>query len=458
MENMEDRDRIIVVGAGPAGMMSAIKAAENGAKVLLLEKMPKPGKKMLITGKGRCNITNVAEKQELIKNIPGNGKFLFSCLKAYDNEDVQLFFQGLGVPTKVERGGRVFPVSDKAADVVDAMVLQLHELGIELLLDSPVGEILTAESQDSEASNGQDEHEAAKVNKGPEISEGHEAKGTKEPSTLRRVTGVRTKDGREYAGQAVIIAVGGASYPGTGSTGDGYRLASKVGHHVVKPLPALVPLEVEDEWVRELQGLSLRNVRATLLSDGEKVADFFGEMLFTHFGVSGPIILSLSRQTAQLLDKGHFMELEIDLKPALSLEQLDDRLVRDFDQYKNKALKNGMKDLLPARLIDPVLDAAYLAPDRMVHSVTREERARLGRVLKGLSMVISGTRPIAEAIVTAGGVDVKEINPKTMESKLVRGLYFAGEVTDVDGYTGGFNLQAAFSMGAAAGNWSVWNS
>ena len=422
--NEVNMDSVIVVGAGPAGMMAAIKAAENGARVTVLEKMARPGKKMLITGKGRCNITNVAEKQELIKNIPGNGKFLHSCLKAYDNEDVQLFFQGLDVPVKTERGGRVFPVSDKAADVVEAMVLRLHELGVRLVTDASVAGLLL-----KDATGG-----------------------------VRRIAGIRTADGREYRGNAVIVATGGASYPGTGSTGDGYLWSAEAGHHVVKPLPALVPLETEDDWVKELSGLALKNVRAILLSDGEKAADMFGEMLFTHFGVSGPIILSLSRQAAQLLDEGHFLELEIDLKPALNLEQLDARLLRDFEKYQRKEIKNGMKELLPGRLIEPVLDAAYLKPERMVNTITREERHRLAKVLKGLGMVISRTRPIAEAIVTAGGVDVKEINPKTMESKLVRGLYFAGEVVDVDGYTGGFNLQAAFSMGAAAGNWSVWNS
>lgn len=411
-------EKIIVVGAGPAGMMAAIKAAENGAQVTLLEKMQRPGKKMLITGKGRCNITNVAEIPELIKNIPGNGKFLHSCLQAYDNEDVQLFFQGLEVPTKVERGGRVFPVSDKAADVVEAMVLKLHELGVELITDvKAIGLLLE---------NG-------------------------------KAAGVATADGNNYYGEAVIVATGGASYPGTGSTGDGFKLAAQAGHKVIKPLPALVPLETEDEWVWELQGLALKNVKATLLADGEKVNDMFGEMLFTHFGVSGPIILSLSRQAAQLLNEGKFLELELDLKPALSAEKLDDRILRDFEKYQKKEIKNGMKDLLPGRLIEPVLDAAYLKPDRMINTITREERNRLVQTLKGLSMVISSTRPIAEAIVTAGGVDVKEINPKTMESKLVKNLFFVGEVTDVDGYTGGFNLQAAFSMGAAAGNWSVWN-
>lgn len=436
---MENVDKVIVVGAGPAGMMAAIKAAENGAEVVLLEKMNRPGKKMLITGKGRCNITNVAEKQELIRNIPGNGKFLYSCLKAYDNEDVQLFFQTLGVPTKVERGGRVFPVSDKAADVVDAMVLQLHELGVKLITDARVTEILTEGMEASEI----DEPEKA---------------GQKEDSHSKRAVGVRLADGREYQGHSVIVATGGMSYPGTGSTGDGSRWAARLGHLVVKQLPALVPLETEDEWVKELQGLALKNVRATLLSEGEKISDMFGEMLFTHFGVSGPIVLSLSRQAAQELDKGRFVELELDLKPALTMEQLDARLLRDFEKYQNKEIRNGMRDLLPGRLIEPVLDAAYLKPDRPVHTITREERRKLAEVLKCLPMIISGTRPIAEAIVTAGGVDVKEVDPKTMESKLVKGLYFAGETLDIDGYTGGYNLQAAFSMGAAAGNWSVWNN
>ena len=412
-------EKIIIVGAGPAGMMAAIKAAENGAEVVVLEKMSKPGKKMLITGKGRCNITNACDVVELLKNIPGNGKFLNSCLRAYDNEDVQLFFQGLDVPTKVERGGRVFPVSDKAADAVNAMVLQLHQLGVKLLTDVKVTEILVEDN---------------------------------------KAIGVKCAQGTVFKGDGVIVATGGASYPVTGSTGDGYRLATKVGHHVVTPLPALVPLEIEDDWARELPGLALKNVKAILLAEGQRVADYFGEMLFTHFGVSGPIILSMSRQVAQLLHEHSFLELELDLKPALSFEQLDARLLRDFNKYQRKEIKNGMRDLLPGRLIEPVLDAAYLEPERMINTITKEERHRLIKALKGLSMVISGTRPIAEAIVTAGGVDVKELNPKTMESNLIKGLYFVGEVTDVDGYTGGFNLQAAFSMGAAAGNWSVWNS
>ena len=411
-------DKIVVVGAGPAGMMAAIKAAENGASVVLLEKMKRAGKKMLITGKGRCNITNVAEIPELINNIPGNGKFLNSCIRAFDNEDVQYFFNGIEVPTKVERGGRVFPVSDKAADVVDAMVLQLHELGVKLYTDVKVSDILV---QDNKA------------------------------------VGVKTDDGQKFEAEAVIIATGGSSYPGTGSTGDGYKMADKIGHKVVTPLPALVPLELEEEWVKDLQGLSLKNVRVTLFADEKRITDMFGEMLFTHFGVSGPIILSLSRKTAQLLDEDSFVELMIDLKPALTFEQLDARVLRDFEKYQRKEMKNALKDLLPGRLIPPVLDGAYIEPDRMVNSITKEERHRLVNVLKGLLVTVTKTRPIAEAIVTAGGVDVKEINPKTMESKLIKNLYFAGEVVDVDAYTGGYNLQAAFSMGAAAGNWSVWN-
>ena len=411
-------DKIVVVGAGPAGMMAAIKAAENGASVVLLEKMKRAGKKMLITGKGRCNITNVAEIPELIKNIPGNGKFLNSCIRAFDNEDVQYFFNGIEVPTKVERGGRVFPVSDKAADVVDAMVLQLHELGVKLYTDVKVSDILV---QDNKA------------------------------------VGVKTDDGQKFEAEAVIIATGGSSYPGTGSTGDGYKMADKIGHKVVTPLPALVPLELEEEWVKDLQGLSLKNVRVTLFADEKRITDMFGEMLFTHFGVSGPIILSLSRKTAQLLDEDRFVELMIDLKPALTFEQLDARVLRDFEKYQRKEMKNALKDLLPGRLIPPVLDGAYIEPDRMVNSITKEERHRLVNVLKGLLVTVTKTRPIAEAIVTAGGVDVKEINPKTMESKLIKNLYFAGEVVDVDAYTGGYNLQAAFSMGTAAGNWSVWN-
>lgn len=411
-------DKIVVIGGGPAGMMAAMKAAENGAEVTLLEKMSRLGRKMLITGKGRCNITNASEIPEIIKNIPGNGKFLHSCIKAYDNEDVQLFFNDNGVPTKVERGMRVFPVSDKAADPVDALILKLQELGVRIITDTRVTAIKAEDN---------------------------------------KITGVKAADGTIYPAGAVILATGGASYPGTGSSGDGYKLSEVLGHTIIKPLPALVPLETEEEWVKEAQGLSLRNVEVTLWADGEKAGQQFGEMLFTHFGVTGPIILTLSRQVAKLLDEGNFVELSINLKPALTPEQLDARILRDFEKYQRKELKNAMHDLLPGKLIAPVLDSAYLEPDRMVNTITKEERKRLAEILQNLMLTVTKTRPIAEAIVTAGGVCVKEINPKTMESKIVKGLYFAGEVADVDAYTGGYNLQAAFSMGAAAGNWAVWN-
>lgn len=419
------KHRIIVIGAGPAGMMAAIKAAETSesmggtAEVLLLEKMKKPGRKMMITGKGRCNITNAADVPEIIKNIQGNGRFLFSSMKAFDNRAVIDFFEEQGVATKVERGQRVFPVSDKAQDVVDAMVGRLHELGVKLETDAAVKDILTEEG---------------------------------------KVRGVRLKSGAIYKAEVVILAVGGASYPGTGSSGDGYAMAEALGHDVVSVRPSLVPLTVEEDWVKDVQGLSLRNVRAELLVDGKAELSLFGEMMFTHYGVTGPVILSVSRTASgYLVEGGHFLELSLNLKPALSEEKLEARLQRDFEKYQRKELKNGLVELLPHKLIEPVLDAAYLPSDKPVHQLTVEERRRLVHTLQHLVLTVTGTRPLAEAIVTVGGVSVKEIEPRTMESKLVKGLYLAGEVVDVDAFTGGYNLQAAFSMGAAAGCWSIWN-
>ena len=403
--------KVAIIGGGAAGLLAGIAAAQNGAQVTIFEKMRLPGKKIMITGKGRCNITNACEIPEFIKNIPGNGRFLNSALHRFTNDDIVLLLESHGLQTKVERGGRIFPVSDKAKDVVDTLVKIFTEAGGKLQLDTKVIEILAKDGQ---------------------------------------VTGIKTISG-VYPADAVILAAGGASYPGTGSDGGGAKLAAKLGHKIVPLRPSLVPLESDYTYVDDLQGLSLRNVQGTLTADGEKIGSEFGEMLFTHFGVSGPIILSLSNLAAKALDEGKEVELHIDLKPALSEEKLDARIQRDFTQYSKKQLANGMKDLLPQRLIPVVCDMAYLDEEKFINQISREERHRLLAALKNFCVPITSTRPLAEAIVTAGGVSVKEINPKTMESKLIRGLHFAGEVMDVDGYTGGYNLQAAFSSGHAAG-------
>lgn len=403
--------KVLVIGGGAAGLLAGIAAAEQGAQTIIFEKMRAPGRKMLVTGKGRCNITNVCPIAEFIKNIPGNGRFLNSALYRFTNTDIVDLLESHGLPTKVERGGRIFPVSDKAKDVVDTLVDIFTGFGGKLLLDTKVLDIV--------------------------IKDG-------------KVQGVKTVSGF-YEGDAVILCAGGASYPGTGSDGFGAKLAARAGHTIVELKPSLVPLESDYPYVAELQGLSLKNVEGTLLADGKVVDKEFGEMLFTHFGVSGPIVLSLSNKAAQVLDQGKEVELVLDLKPALSNEKLDARIQRDFAQYSRKQLIHGVKDLLPQRLLPVVLDMAYLEETKFVNQVSREERLRLVQTLKNFVIPITKTRPIAEAIVTQGGVSTKEINPKTMASKLVEGLFFAGEVMDVDGYTGGYNLQAAFSSGHAAG-------
>ena len=411
--------KIVVVGAGPAGMMAAAAAAECGGRVLLLEKMPRVGRKMMITGKGRCNVTSADEIPDIIKNIVGNGRFLNSSLRAFDNADVMAFFEGLGVPLKTERGNRVFPESDCAADVVDAMLRYLRDHGVEIRTNAAVSDIC--------------------------IEGG-------------RVCGVRLADGTQIDAVAVILATGGASYPATGSTGDGYALARAAGHTVTEIFPALVPLVTSDGWVKDVQGLSLRNVRASLYHAGRKEQDFFGEMLFAHFGVTGPIILQLSRRASELLAAGQEeLELRLNLKPALTHEKLRERVERDFATYERKQLRNAMIDLLPKRLIEPVLNAAQIPSERFAQQVSAKERERLVHTLQSLPLTVTGTRPIAEAIVTAGGVATREIDPRTMESKIVKHLYFVGELVDVDAYTGGYNLQAAFSMGHAAGSYSVWD-
>ncbi len=408
---MENSLSIAVIGGGAAGVMAAIRAAENGAQVTLFEKMPRIGRKLSITGKGRCNLTNTADIAEVVKNIPGNGKFLFSALKKFSPVDTVNFFENLGVKTKIERGGRIFPASDNAGEVIDALLRRLAILGVDVRTNSSVKEIV--------AEN-------------------------------KKIRGVLV-GGKVFSADAVILATGGSSYPATGSTGDGFKFARRLGHTVTEILPALVPLEVEEDFVKDLQGLSLKNVRVKLLADGKKIAELFGEMLFTHFGVSGPIILTLSRTAAKLLAEEKFVELEINLKPALTPEQLDARILRDFDKFKRKSIKNALVELLPSKLIPVVLDLSYLPEEKRVDEITQAQRRRLAEILRGLPLTITKTRPIDEAIVTAGGVSTKEINPKTMESKIISGLYIVGEVADVDGFTGGFNLQAAWSMGNAAG-------
>lgn len=408
---------VLVIGGGAAGLLAGIAAAQSSARTVILEKMRRPGKKILITGKGRCNITNNCDLQEIIKNIPGNGRFLNSALRRFTNQDIVQLLEDNGLPTKVERGGRVFPVSDKAADVVDTLVKIYKNYGGRLLTDCKVKSI-TAE--------------------------------------FGKITGAVTADGQKFAADAVILAAGGSSYPGTGSDGSGVKLAKALGHTIVPLAPSLVPLESDSPYISGLQGLSLRNIEGTVYADGKKIGSEFGEMLFTHFGVSGPIILSLSKCVAEAFAKGaQEVELAIDLKPALDKDKLDARLQRDFTQYSRKQMPNGMKDLLPQRLIAPVLDQAFIDEEKFVNQLSRAERRRLVDVLKAFTVPITGTRPIAEAIVTAGGVSLKEIDPKTMESKLIKGLFFAGEVMDIDGYTGGYNLQAAFSTGYAAGTFAA---
>jgi len=395
-------------------MMAAISVVRHGGQAVILEKMPALGRKMLITGKGRCNITNDCDRATFISNMPGNGQFLYSALDALSQQDLIELLDEWGVSTKTERGGRVFPVSDRAVDVVTAFEHALKRLGVEVRTAETVGQLTVQ--------NG-------------------------------RAVGAVSKQGHVYEADGVILTCGGASYPATGSSGDGYRLAAAVGHTIIPLKPSLVPLEVAEEWIVELQGLSLKNVTATVISAGAQVASDFGELLFTHYGLSGPIILSLSNKVSELrqqLPKEEVL-LEINLKPALSAEQLDKRLQRDFSLFARKQFKNSLKDLLPSKLIDPIIDLSHIDPDKPVHQVTKEERLRLANLLQHLSFTISGTRPLSEAIVTAGGVNTKEINPKTMESRLISGLYFAGEVIDIDGYTGGFNLQAAFSTGYVAG-------
>lgn len=404
--------KVVIIGAGAAGLMAAGQAAARGAQVVLLEKNDCPGKKLMITGKGRCNITNTEVMPDFIKFLPGNGQFLYGALAMFSNQDLIRFFNELGLETKTERGGRVFPVSDKAVDVVDTLAGFCTKKGVKFEFSASVDKIVT-ENQ--------------------------------------KIISVSLKDGRKFECDAAILATGGASYPGTGSTGDGYRMAAALGHSITALKPALVPLETEEKWVKDLQGLSLKNVSLTAFSNRKKLASDFGEMLFTHFGVSGPIVLSMSRSIVPVLEKGNQVLLKINLKPALTLEQLDSRIQRDFSVFARKQFLNALGDLLPKSMIPVMIKLSGIPEQKPVHQITREERIKLAELLQELTVTVTKPRSLSEAIVTSGGVSIKEINPKTMESKIIRGLYFAGEVVDVDGYTGGFNLQAAFSMGFVAG-------
>lgn len=404
--------RVVVIGGGAAGLMAAVIAGREGAKVTLLEKMNYVGKKMGITGKGRCNITNACDMSDFIKNTPGNGKFLYGAYERFTNEDLLQLLHDAGLETKVERGGRVFPASDSALDVRNTFMKLMKHYGVDVHLEEPVKKLLVDDGV---------------------------------------VTGVVT-DKETYHADAVVIATGGKSYPATGSTGDGYMLAAQVGHKITDIRPSLVPIVTEESWVKDLMGLSLRNVELSVVAKNKVQAKMFGEMMFTHFGITGPIVLSLSHTVGKLMRKKNIgtIGLDINLKPALSPEILDKRLQKDFDLYSKKQLINGMIDLLPSRLIPLIIELAGIDPQKPINQISKEERQQIGYMLQHMPLTVKGLRPVEEAIVTAGGISLKEFNPKTMESKLVKGLYGAGEVLDIDAFTGGYNLQAAFSTGYVA--------
>ena len=411
--------KVIVIGGGPAGMMAAITAKERGNDVTIIEKMPLLGKKLLITGKGRCKITSSLYMSEFIKNTPGNGKFLYSAFQNYTNTDIIEFLKRQGLEVKEERGNRIFPVTDKSIDVLNCFKKRIHELKIECKLNTRVEKILIKNNE---------------------------------------VLAIRT-DKEIIQTDKIILATGGKSYPLTGSTGDGYKIAKNIGHTIVPIKPSLVPLEVyEKEECKKLQGLSLRNVGIKIIDiDRKKVIyEDFGEMIFTHFGISGPTILSGSAHLVKYKDidyllRNKYININIDLKPALNEEQLDDRILRDFKEFKNKQFKHSLNKLLPQKMIPIIIQLSKIDENKKVNEVTKEERRNLVKILKNFTITIKNFRPVEEAIITCGGINTKEINPKTMESKIIKGLYFAGEIIDVDSYTGGFNLQIAYSTGYTAG-------
>ena len=403
--------KVLVVGGGAAGMMAAIAASYNGNEVHLFEKNKKLGSKLYITGKGRCNITNACDMDELFSSVVTNSKFLYSSFYGFTNQDAIDFFERLGVNTKIERGNRVFPVSDHSSDVVNGMTRELKRLGVSIYLRSAVKNIVGTDG----------------------------------------FTHIELEDGRVIEGDACIVATGGFSYQSTGSTGDGYGFANALGHSVSEIIPALVPMEVKEWYAKELQGLSLRNVRAVVCDGQKKLYEDFGEMLFTHYGVSGPLMLSASSYVGKLL-REKALTLSIDLKPALTFEQLDQRVLRDFEENLNRQFKNAIGKLFPTKLIPIMIELSGIDPEKKVNLISKEERHRFVSLIKNFSMTLTDLRDFNEAIITKGGVSVKEINPSTMESKQIPGLYFVGEVLDLDALTGGFNLQIAWSTGYAAGS------
>ena len=420
---------VVIIGGGPAGIMSAIISAENGNNVTLLEKKERLGRKLLITGKGRCNITSSLPIEEFIPNVPGNGQFLYSAFQNYTNTDIIELLKKEGLEVKEERGNRIFPITDKSLDVLKCFTKRLKELNVKIEYNIKVTEIVPKDE-----------------------------KGKLKIIALEMDKNIQKN--KVFEADKVILATGGKSYPLTGSTGDGYEIAKKLGHTITKIRPSLVPLETfEQNICKELQGLSLRNVKIQLknVESNKVIYEDFGEMLFTHFGVSGPTILSSSAHLVRYknideLLKNKKVILTIDFKPALSEEKLDERILRDFNEFKNKQFKNSLDKLLPQKLIPVIIEKSGINSEKKVNEINKKERHRLVNLLKNFEVAIKGFRPIDEAIITSGGINIKEINPKTMESKLVEGLYFSGEIIDVDAYTGGFNLQIAYSTGYTAGN------
>ena len=404
--------KVVVVGGGAAGMMAAYQAAKNGHKVILVDKNEKLGKKIYITGKGRCNLTNAGELEQIFNNIMTNRKFLYSALYSFTNDDVINFFETNGMKTKIERGNRVFPVSDHSSDVISTVAKTLRKNHVDIRLFTPVKDLII---------------------------------------TNDKACGVLLENGEKIMCDSVIIATGGLSYPSTGSTGDGYRFAKDSGHTINKCEPSLVPMNIKEEWVKELQGLSLRNVNVRIINGKKKLYNELGEMLFTHFGVSGPLILTASA----MINRKYFdenLKIIIDLKPALDMEQLNKRILRDFEEELNKQFKNSLNKLLPSKLIPVVINLSGIDPDKQVNTITKEERQKLAYQLKNLEISFNGFRGWNEAIITKGGISVKDINPSTMESKIVNNLYFCGEILDLDALTGGYNLQIAWSTGYLAGD------